>query len=292
MFSNYINFLKFSHFGLWLSYKIRQIKFKKFVIDKFVKILINKKYSYIDKSEGYKILDFSDDPDLKKVIELCIKNYSIPFIEKNNINTSKKNTLNIVNIDINDPINKSIKKFCNNDKLISVISKYLEAVPILFNVQVWYSPNKKTDDIIGSQLYHYDREDFRQIKCFIPIEDIDKDSGPLTLISSKDSKKFVLNNLLKFKLVTAKGRFDDEQIKNVIKNYNEILLCCKKGQVALVDTTQCLHYGSRPAEKYKYHLSIQYLSPYSPKLDGISNKFYQNKSPEDLILAKYLNNKN
>ena len=56
------------------------------------------------------------------------------------------------------------------------------------NIQVWYSPNNESSDLIGSQLYHFDREDFRQIKCFIPIEDIDKDCGPITLISAKNSK--------------------------------------------------------------------------------------------------------
>ena len=55
----------------------------------------------------------------------------------------------------------------------------------------------------------------------------------------------------------------------------------------MLDTTQCMHFGSRPAKKYKYHISIQYLSPYSPKLDKISNNYNKMNHPEELILIKY-----
>ena len=290
MIADYIKILKFTHFGLWISYYKRKFKLKKYINDirsKYFNILeIDNDYK-IDRSKGYKIIDFKNKNDINDVIKFCEINFPIDFIKNNNKNTSKDNRLNIADIDLNDPKNKIIKDFCVNKYLIKSISNYLDDIPILLSATVWFCPNQISNNLIGSQLYHFDREDFRQIKCFIPIEDIDKQSGPLTLISSRNSMKFILKKFFNFQLVSSKSRFTDTQIKRYFKDQIEIELECKRGQVAMVDTSQCLHYGSRPAKKYKYHISIQYVSPYSTKLDKFSDHFSQTNKPEDLILKKF-----
>ena len=287
MITNYFKNMKFTYFGLWINYYVRKLMLIK-IINKIKLNFINytdiDPENKIDRSKGYKILNY---PNIHEIIEFCKANFPINYIIENNKNTSKKGTLNIVNIDLNDKKNKIIRDFCVNKDLIKIVSNYLNEIPILFSAQVWFSPNQISNDLIGSQLYHFDREDFRQLKIFIPIEDIDKECGPLTLISAKNSKKFIINKLFKLKLVSSKCRFNDTEIHNNLGNNIEIPLECKKGQIAMLDTTQCLHFGSRPAQKYKYHISIQYLSPYSPKLDKIANNFNKINNPEELILIKY-----
>lgn len=289
MISNYLNLIKFTYFGLWISYIMRKFTIYSLIKNKIkTKDTLENKYK-IRREDGYKVLDLDDKKELHDTLNFVKKKYTIDYILTNNKTKSKQNTLNIVDVDLNDERNLPIKKLCLNEYLISAVSEYLKAVPILFNVQVWYSPNVENKDLIGSQLYHFDREDFRQIKCFIPLEDIDIDSGPLTLISSKNSKKFIFKNLLKLKLISSKGRFTDNEIKSAFKKNVELPLKCKTGQIALIDTTQCLHFGSRPSKKYKYHITIQYLSPYSTKLDSISKKFSSAKTFNDLVLVNYKN---
>lgn len=294
MILSYLKQIKFTYFGLWFNYYLRKKKLKKIINNikfNFPNFLDIENEDKIDRLKGYKILNYPNIEEIDEVINFCKTKYSIEYVIKNNKNSSKGGTLNIVDVDLKDINNKIIRDFCQNQNLIKIISNYLNEIPILFNVQVWFSPNQISNELLGSQLYHFDREDFRQLKLFIPIEDIDKDSGPLTLISSKNSMKFILKKLINLKLISSKGRFTDKEIKKYFKEDIEISLECKRRQIAMIDTTQCLHYGSRPSKKYKYHLSIQFISPYSTKLDKISKNFAKISNPEDLILYNMLNKK-
>ena len=76
-------------------------------------------------------------------------------------------------------------------------TKYLGTLPILESFQMWYSPND-SNELIGSQLLHRDPEDFRQLKIFIPIEDIDIENGPLNVIDKNESK-ILYDNLIEKK---------------------------------------------------------------------------------------------
>ena len=72
-------------------------------------------------------------------------------------------------------------KFVTNKYLIEIISSYLKCVPLLTNLSLWYSPNNKVFEN-SSQEYHLDHEDYRQVKGFLFIDDIDYDSGLLILL--------------------------------------------------------------------------------------------------------------
>ena len=51
---------------------------------------------------------------------------------------------------------------------------------------MWYSPNS-SEELTGSRLLHRDPEDFKQIKIFIPIEEIGEEHGPLNVINKEES---------------------------------------------------------------------------------------------------------
>ena len=58
---------------------------------------------------------------------------------------------------------------------------------VLSNLQLWHSKN---DDFVsgGSQDLHMDGEDTKQIKLFFYLSDVDKDAGPLSVISKSNQK--------------------------------------------------------------------------------------------------------
>ena len=74
-----------------------------------------------------------------------------------------------------------------SDELLACASDYLGAVPVLRRVAIGYSPGQVDTDHAwaGSQLFHYDGEDDRQVKRFVLLTDVeDERHGPLTFLSA------------------------------------------------------------------------------------------------------------
>ena len=84
-------------------------------------------------------------------------------------------------------MNKDLKNLISS--LLPIISNYIGTLPVLANASYWYSPNKKTE-VGRSQSWHLDSEDFKQVKVFIPIEEITLENGPLQLFKLTNQKKF------------------------------------------------------------------------------------------------------
>ena len=198
---------------------------------------------------------------------LALKNINLPnsfFKEVNNIlkkidlekeiqNTEKSIiTINKNNFDGNSQVFKAITL----DKILNPIINYLDCIPILSYIAIWYSPNIKNIKQ-SSQLFHLDHEDYRQIKGFIFLEDVTEESGPLVILRKKDSD--IIQNKLKYKMTEQNKRIDDK----ILADYKKIYLTGSKGTVILLDTSSCLHFGSRKASKSRLLLSFQYITPFA-----------------------------
>ena len=126
---------------------------------------------------------------------------------------------------------------------------------------MWYSPND-TEELIGSKLLHRDGEDFRQIKIFIPIEEVMLENGPLHVIDKKNSEK-LYDELFKNRLITRRNqKIDDKYIINNKKlDLKKIIL--NQDQCALVDTCACYHFGSRKSSRPRKLLFLHFTTAFS-----------------------------
>ena len=232
----------------------------------------------IENNKGYLILDNLQIPNsFYDEIDSIIKNSNL---EKKIVENKKSIiTINKNNFDTNS----SIFKVIISKNILTPIINYLNCVPILSYLAIWYSPNKeKIND--SSQFFHLDHEDYKQIKGFIFLEDIDTESGPLVIIDKKNSIK--IQKKLKYKMTSEQKRIDDD----TLKNQEKIILTGKKGTVVLLDTSSCLHFGSRKASKSRLLLSFQFITPFAfvlPWLWFFSEKtkiVKKIKHEEDLVL--------
>jgi hypothetical protein len=272
---NKIKYYKFSSLFLFFSYYLRKtsrhITFNKsdfFCSENFK----------INKEDGYKILNYENLSSFKDMLLAINKNLANNFYFNNLINNSKKDFMNINPIDLSKKEHSSLIKFIKNSEIINSIADYINAPPILLSSQIWKSKkNEVSSNFTHSQLYHFDREDWRQIKCFIPIKKIDINSGPLNIINAKNTKLFKFKSLTKFRIPNSKSRYDDKFVNKLIET-PPIPLIADVGDLILVDTSQCLHYGSRVNTNERLVIVLQFVSPYSPKLDKIKikklNEFY------------------
>ena len=123
------------------------------------------------KKEGFvkiKLNDVSKKKEFNNAISKFRNRYD--EINKNyKENIHKKNYLIQYNFEFNEDIKDLV------DPFVDIATNYLGTLPILDSLQMWYSPNS-SEELTGSRLLHRDPEDFKQIKIFIPIEEIGEEN--------------------------------------------------------------------------------------------------------------------
>ncbi|MCC6176651.1 MAG: hypothetical protein IT305_15185 [Chloroflexi bacterium] len=148
-------------------------------------------------------------------------------------------------------------------EVLRVVSNYMGMLPILYRINVLYSPN---DEVVeaSSQFFHLDPEDMLMCKIFVFAEDVDEDTGPTTALPADRS------TIVRRAIDYRKSRVPDEAIYRYGGQENLVQATGPAGTLAFLDTCRCFHMGSRIASKPRYAIMIQYQTPYAAPapLDG------------------------
>lgn len=154
-------------------------------------------------------------------------------------------------------------QFALKPEILAGVAAYLGYAPILQNASIWYS-RKVENDLEKSQLYHLDIEDFRQLKIFILASEVTPESGPFTFLPA--SKSQVIQKQEHY--TNRQERLQDQQVHQHEPMENEIQFVGQPGTMAAVDTSRCLHYGSRVQDDSgRLLIMFQYIRPYVFKGD-------------------------
>lgn len=195
-----------------------------------------------------------------------------------NLNQLNRNKSMIYNILEPDDIQKidGLIEFATSKNLISVISNYLKEIPILLGINLYHSPKNENEQFSSSQLFHIDTEQHKQIKIFYLLHDTDISHGPLEFMNKLETENII-------KSINYKGkRIADDTIKKLNLNnsfFDDKKFIGKQGSGLMIDSSNCLHRGSRKILKDRYILQFQYFSKFS------SHSSYKNKM--NLNLDKY-----
>ena len=199
---------------------------------------------------GYTIFSVEE---LKKISEY---NQAFKFFESNfsNLELSKlryNNIFHILELNLQD---NNLRKFINI--FIPFVSNYLNILPVVTTASLWHSLPNKNQNYIGSQLPHFDPEDSKQVKIFLALGDINKSNGVLNVYKKNESidiKKILNNNKIEVNKKIPESYF---------KNYNPTELNLNKGDVAIVDTFACYHFGGRVKENFRKQITILLNDPF------------------------------
>lgn len=177
---------------------------------------------------------------------------------------------------------KEIMEFVLSDFITELVNQYLIEQSFLTNCSLGFSPNIKNFNN-SSQKFHQDHEDYKQIKGFLFINDVDEDCGPL-IILNKNKSKF-LKKKYNFKHQIGGGRVSDDIFSN--QNIENDLIKCvgKRGTLVLADTSNCFHCGSRLATKPRLVLFFQFITRYAnnlPLYEKSSDKIIKNLEPNHI----------
>ena len=283
----YFQFSKFMHFKTYSS-RVNKKNFPKF---------INDNSELIKKNEGFKLIKVSklskNGINVKELLKKINKD-----LEKIDFTKFSKSEDGIIKLKTSrDFNNQSLEfKFVTNKYFIEIVSRYLKCIPLLTSLSLWYSPNVNFIENT-SQEYHLDHEDFRQVKGFLFINEVDINTGPLNIINAAQSND--IQKLINYKMTKTSKRVSDKKIKNLKKKLiiKENILTGKSGDLLLCDTSSCFHFGSRLGVKSKPRLilAFQYVTPFSFSMDWNwknSNIPFKNyDSDNDLLLSKVIGNK-
>jgi len=146
--------------------------------------------------------------------------------------------------------------------LVDLVATYFGEVPVLTDICLRWSP--VNDSARSSQLFHRDEEDATQLKFLLYVTEVTDASGPFTVLSAPASARVFAASGRRF------GRFTDDAISAELGGEQPHALTGPRGTLTCIDTSRCLHFGSRCNAHERVALFFQYtrfLAPLSPSPD-------------------------
>jgi len=142
---------------------------------------------------------------------------------------------------------EAIDKLTRDPALVEVARRYLAAEPLLRSSRIFYSYPDLCEGYNPLYGFHYDIDDYKFLKLFFYLCDVDQDHGPHVIIEgTHNHKNWFEKNHRRLTDEQAQGRYGD-RIR---------VMLGKTGQGFFEDTF-CYHKGAKP-RKRRLMLEFQY----------------------------------
>ena len=151
-------------------------------------------------------------------------------------------------------------RFAVDPRVVSVAADYLGLVPLLTMVTILASP-PVPGPVAGSQLFHSDWEDVHQVKIFVNCSNVAEENGPLNAVTADASRR--VKRAVAYRYGGPHFRLRDEEVLPMLADGEQQAFTGPPGSIVFVDTSSCLHLGSRVYEGAEERLvaQFQYLTP-------------------------------
>jgi hypothetical protein len=161
--------------------------------------------------------------------------------------------------------------FAVSDGMLAMVSDHLGMVPRLLHLDVWLSP--PMPNMVGSHRYHLDKPDGEILSVFININDVGPKEGPFTFLPADVSKEVCRKT--RYDLIYYRGgkRLEDADVEQAAGSATPVQLKGPSGTGGIVNTSRCLHLGSRCTEPrivlaIKYALAHKVMPSYAAMFAG------------------------
>ena len=140
------------------------------------------------------------------------------------------------------PAGSPLARLALDPAVVATAAAHLGMVPLLAGVTVLRSPHVAGPPS-GSQLFHSDWEDVTQLKLFVNCSDVSVDNGPLTALRATASAR--AKQALHYRYGGSGFRRRDDEVFALAGPAEARAFEGPAGSAVFVDTSACLHYGSR-----------------------------------------------
>ncbi|MBI2718311.1 MAG: hypothetical protein HY245_02075 [Rhizobiales bacterium] len=215
----------------------------------------------IDKVQGFQRLNPDALPEVGPAIAEAHKAYRFAVeraaLELGHHGTSRKTFMQYAADSEATANYPAIMKLAVARPVLDAVTEYLGEVPIVGNASILVSmPN---DSEVGSQLYHLDFADEKQVKLFVYVDEVTADNGPFTFTPIPVTEELVKT------YDYDRGRLTIDQVRKAVGGDKEIQVTGPAGSALLCDTSRCLHYGSNRNKTDRVVILIQYVSHAVPE---------------------------
>jgi Phytanoyl-CoA dioxygenase (PhyH) len=149
----------------------------------------------------------------------------------------------------------AIQKLQTDPKLLAIAEKYLEHEPVHQGNQLWWNFACETTYKQRSQtgqIFHYDLDDYRFLKFFFYLTDVDATSGPHVCVRGSHKQKKLSHTWLRKRETDA----------DIIGYYGleSLVTICGKAGLGFVEDPLCFHKGITPTHKDRLILQIEFAT--------------------------------
>ena len=156
----------------------------------------------------------------------------------------------------NAPGCSAVRKLEKDPVILAIAAKYLGAPPLHIASELWWSfPAAGTprEQLEAAQVFHYDLDDYRFIKFFFYLTDVDLTSGPHILLKGSHKNKKLSHQLLGVRCASK----PDQEILDCYGAENLVTVTGAAGLGFAEDAT-CFHKGTIPTHKERLLLQIEF----------------------------------
>ncbi len=247
------------------------------------------------------------NPDFLDIAETINKNLSEDFLEimrkkmnkierpKDHYLHKKKNyKINMFPF-LNENTQKKILSFALSEKNIIFVSKYLKVAPVISSIYVNLNVPVKDRKERGPMLWHKDDFGFKSLDIFLPLKNMNINSGPLHYVKEKNNLG-VFHKYLGALINPKKGErnkidiniFEDKSFDKIEKFIG------KTGDAIYIDSFSCYHRGGYCVSEERLMLRITYQTPDSISLSnneiirGLDEKIKKEFKVKNDYLSNYI----
>jgi hypothetical protein len=149
----------------------------------------------------------------------------------------------------------AIEKITQDPKLLKIAATYFNAKPVFTGSRLWWSfatnANFQERLNFAQELFHYDPIDYRSLKFFFYLTEVDVSTGPHVCVRGSHKNKKITHQLTFFI-----GRSDHD-----ISQYyqqKDILTICGNVGFGFAEDPFCFHKGTPPQQRDRLMLQIEY----------------------------------
>jgi len=149
----------------------------------------------------------------------------------------------------------AIATLIHDPTLLAIAATYLGVKPVHVSTRLWWSLATQAsghDRRKAAQMFHYDLDDYRFLKFFFYLTDVDDSMGPHICVLGSHRRKRFTHELFR-------KRFSDTAILQYYDSEKVIKICGNAG-FGFVEDTLCFHKGEPPLAGDRLMLQIEYAT--------------------------------
>lgn len=144
-----------------------------------------------------------------------------------------------------------------DDPLLNLIAlNYLGSIPKYFGANLWWTfpvtPNRE-DQMKHAHFFHRDIDDFKFLKFFFYLTDVEKGDGGHWLVAGSHRKA----PHIRFRDWLTNRRFEDREIEEYYEKENIMEISGKQG-LGFAEDTLCVHKAATPVRQSRLILQLQF----------------------------------